>query len=64
MTEWISVKERLPDKWVWVLVCNENGLQPEAMDTAFIGSRGDWIDAAFEPTHWMPLPPPPKKEDR
>ena len=33
------------------------------------GWRECWIEAAgeeyqgFEPTHWMPLPPPPKKGD-
>ena len=59
MTEWISVKERLPDKWVWVLVSDGNGADA---DVAYINDNEDWIEAAFEPTHWMPLPPPPKKQ--
>ena len=52
VNEWISVKDRLPDKdGEHILVCYSDG----------------WICDQFTPvddgvTHWMPLPQPPKGE--
>ncbi len=66
MSEWISVKERLPKAGERVL----------ATDGYFVGEfflnrRGQWQQyiannylpmAAFDILHWMPLPEPPKEE--
>ena len=60
--EWISVKDRLPDKdkYVWCY-SNKNG------GDMFVGYRGyisgDWMEGGSlhigDVTHWMPLPQPP-----
>jgi hypothetical protein len=64
MSEWISVKERLPganeDVWCY---SNRNG------GYTFIGYIGyhvrDWMENGSlhigDVTHWMPLPEPPKE---
>ena len=66
MSEWISVKERLPKAGERVL----------ATDGYFVGEfflnrRGQWqrynvnnylLMAAFDILHWMPLPEPPNEE--
>ena len=70
MSKWISVKDRLPDQQVNVLICGK-----QFSDDAEIGWQygGDfYIDEpviAFDGyekvtgvTHWMPLPEPPEQE--
>ena len=60
--KWISVEERLPEEDVTVLVYRDGccgvarllDAEPEIMWT-YTGFGGD-------PTHWMPLPEPPKEE--
>lgn len=67
MSEWISVKNRLPEPGVMVLVNVERYSR-----SVTVGERdcGSWslvcnigtindIDYDSQPTHWMPLPPPP-----
>ena len=59
-SEWISVEERLPEKYAYVIVCDEDGTVGEA----FCYKEGgfEWMysqEIAFV-THWMPLPEPPK----
>lgn len=72
--EWISVKDRLPERYIEVLV------YPRPMDFALTADYGydsnknlGWRYYEYEngfgvvshkcnPTHWMPLPPPPKGE--
>ena len=72
--EWISVKDRLPEKNETVLVyCANKTIQGGA--TRHIGScdNGFWFlktqpgiasfpHLEWEVTHWMPLPQPPKGE--
>ncbi len=66
--EWISVKDRdrLPEHGEYVLVYNTEG----AILKGKRAWNNDWIahfiDGEFwmgelEPTHWMPLPEPPKQ---
>ena|SRR5687768_17208040 len=58
-SEWINVKERLPEPGVSVLTFNgfvavnsiDQGENPPDWG-------GGWDDRP-RPTHWMPLPPPP-----
>lgn len=63
--EWISVKDRLPEKDQDVLCySNKNG------GYKFFGYRGyisgEWMEGGVlhigDVTHWMPLPKPPKGE--
>ena len=65
MAEWISVKDRLPEKY------EEGGFRGGLMDVyTYIGDN-DWEDdygyynKAEEEgiTHWMPLPSPPNAEE-
>lgn len=61
MPEWISVKERLPEPGERVLTAFDNFVAE-----AFVNYSGVWMRNGFEldwcpPTHWMPLPEPPKE---
>ena len=54
--EWISVDERLPDKWQRVLV-NYYG----NVCISWQNANGTWFECWNDKvTHWMPLPEPPK----
>lgn len=70
--EWISVKERLPNENQEILFCNNdirdwngNPVQTTAHCGYFAnnGNFYSWLDSLdrFTPTHWMPLPEPPKQ---
>lgn len=66
MSEWISVKDGLPGKFIRVLV-HMPGETPHP--TVHEGYRGvkNWYADGFrredcEVTHWMPLPEPPKEK--
>lgn len=50
---WIKIEDALPEKHTEVLVY-EKGIT----GTAWINSDGNWVDA--HPTHWQPLPSPPR----
>lgn len=56
---WISVKDRLPDMGAKCVIYRDG-----KMSVAKHIANNDWITQAFftYPTHWMPLPEPPKEE--
>ena len=59
--KWISVKDKLPDTYVCVLVHYDDG----NMLVDAVGSNGEWMDEDFRCgniTHWMPLPESPEEE--
>ena len=65
--EWISVKDRLPEKDVRVLVwMNDNEEGYTQMDTdrwnCTMEQGYHWVRWGKNVTHWMPLPQPPKGE--
>ena len=57
-SEWISVKDRLPDEQGHFLIVNEEG----KIITAFYTPRFGWFSGVRvrNITHWMPLPEAPK----
>ena len=61
--KWIPVTERLPEDDVFVLNCNDHG---NIVIGKIIG--GTWWYKYFsyqgQVTHWMPLPEPPKEEEK
>ena len=65
--EWISVKDRLPEPFVPVLV-QMPGEEPfPTVREGFISNDGIWQSAMFrrepgEVTHWQPMPQPTKGE--
>lgn len=64
-TKWISVKDRLPDPFVFVLVQMPGEKPFPTVREGFISNDGIWQSAMFrrepgEVTHWQPMPQPPK----
>ena len=72
MSEWISVLDRLPNVGEHVIVADWYSGFNYGMAKAYYKSLwfidkdsvsvcGDaYVDLGFDPTHWMPLPEPPK----
>lgn len=60
--KWISVKDRLPETYENVLVCENN----EVLLAYWNGKEWCQCDlyeyVTLYPTYWMPLPEPPKEE--
>jgi uncharacterized protein DUF551 len=59
--QWISVKDRLPEKEKKVLVYAKYFETTQDSLTKY----GDWLDSDPQAniTHWMPLPEPPKENE-
>ena len=64
---WIPVSERLPADWTDVLLLMADGYMVVGQTFQWARSRWArrrWVDVTdsldLHPTHWMPLPPPPK----
>ena len=61
MNEWISVKDRLPEENVRVLVWLDETLYDYThIDTDRL-KRNAWVRWGKAVTYWMPLPEPPKE---
>lgn len=73
--KWISVKDRMPDEWDHIIVCNKNAdiddYKCGISEAVFAPCGKGCCEAKFEAkglehidhydvTHWMPLPEPPK----
>lgn len=60
MSEWISVKERLPSYGERVLVTEGHGVFEAFLSISHNWSRlgVDWVEGV---THWMPLPELPEE---
>ena len=61
--EWISVKDKLPDENLMVLILTENQPIVRYAITSYDKSLDifvDYDDYSFSATHWMLLPEPPK----
>jgi len=69
MSEWISVKDSLPEKDVKVLACDPYTIRIAEYGVGYLENDierlGWWIDQNFdwdEVTHWMPLPDNPNPQ--
>lgn len=64
---WIPATERLPEEGVSVQVCfYSQGGEAQAVSERFVDNRNQsyWSGlCGMKPTHWMPLPQPPKGEN-
>ena len=59
--EWISVKDRLPEKDEIVIICTDKNFiyAGELIGDTWFLDNDSWTATV---THWMPLPLPPKGE--
>jgi hypothetical protein len=65
MSEWISVKDRMPEEGVEVLIYgNIYFANRKSIDVDYVDKSGDffYFDEG-KVTHWRPLPDPPESED-
>jgi hypothetical protein len=61
MGEWISVKDRMPEEGVDVLVYGEIWHNKKGIEVDFV-KNGNFVACDEDVTHWMPLPTPPESE--
>jgi len=68
MSEWIDVKDRLPESDSPVFVHFPDGTGDGSMGLAFYFAKDrrftwpSWAPQTDQPTHWMPVPAPPEQE--
>ncbi len=68
MADWISVKDRLPDRGADILAFMRNGAETRIVacnygDNVWYDCVMNCIVAFQNVTHWMPLPEPPKGDE-
>ena len=63
MSEWISVKDRLPEPNTAVLVCRDGYYGSEVAVAVYKDEYLKFI-TGYNVTHWMPLPEPPESEEK
>lgn len=69
-TRWIPVAERLPEIGQKCLIANRGivvrgWLRPDGVWKTGVSSDELWSKfSLYPPTHWMPLPEPPKEEQK
>lgn len=65
MSEWISVKDRLPDRFQPVIICREKN-RGEYIVEQGMRDIGDWWKVYGTRTKkilcWMPMPEPPEED--
>ncbi len=63
--KWISVKDRLPMDGQYVLIHGKGGRYFTALFKVYrfmaYNPFHEGLERCEEPTHWMPLPEPPKQ---
>lgn len=60
--DWVACSERMPEQFVEVLACTEDGGRyVAALNQSMTWDDGDFFDDIQYVTHWMPLPSPPAK---
>ncbi|MGK0735908.1 DUF551 domain-containing protein [Yokenella regensburgei] len=60
---WISCSERMPEQFIEVLTCTDDGsLCVAALNQVMTWDDGDFFDDIQHVTHWMPLPVTPRQE--
>lgn len=70
MNDWISVKDRLPDGvYGKTVLCYTDGIMKIGYYTKVKNTEGVVFRVCetgfgFYPTHWLPLPEPPKEDSR
>lgn len=65
--KWISVKDKLPERYKRVLVAFKGGMVTTSMRTfeQYTGVLGFLFEGDYgTATHWMPLPEPPEEDDK
>lgn len=59
---WVACSERMPEQFVEVLACTEDGcVYVAALNQRMTWDDGDFFDDIQDVTHWQPLPSPPAK---
>lgn len=55
--EWISVKDRYPDRGQWaILVCEDGYMSAEPFHPCLISKKDGWTWGHSKVVYWMPAP--------